>query len=243
MNVLIPTAGISNRLRPLTVEKPKTLLDVGDQPMLAHIMDACRDNGLKKFTLITGHGREHVEKFCGEYQEQHPDTSFKFIYNPHYHDKGNVYSVAIAKEMFAEPFIMIHADTLFHRDILKAVLESPHKNALAINDHRSLDEEQMKVYITEDGKITNIHKTLEIDRSDGEHIGVAKYHPDIAADYAKALDESVEEDDSDYYERAVQKMIDNGIAIHKVSTGGHPCMEVDTHEDFAEAQEMIKKCL
>jgi mannose-1-phosphate guanylyltransferase len=57
-SALILAAGFGTRLRPLTLERPKPVVPVGDRPLLAHVAAACRAAGIG--TLVANAHHEHA---------------------------------------------------------------------------------------------------------------------------------------------------------------------------------------
>lgn len=236
-------AGTSNRLRPLTEHVPKTLLRLGEKAILSHILDTAVQNGLRHFDIVTGHGHSAVEEFANEYQRSHPGININLIYNDEYSSSGNIVSMHTAREVFDEDFILINSDTIFHADILKQLIQSPHANAMVVDDVKQLGEEEMKVALSpDDARIIRIHKSLDPNDSHGEYIGVMKLSAAYKQQLIDSLQRTIERDNSLYYEDALETLItDHGVTIHAVSTEGLPAMEIDTHEDFAQASHMIKQ--
>lgn len=241
MRVLILAAGISKRLQPLTNEIPKTLLPLGSKTILEHILDTARQLGLEMFDIVTGHGHKHMQKFAAAYQQKFPSTLINLIFHEKYHCTGNVASMHAAKKIFTEDFVLINSDTIFHIDILRRLINTPHKHAMMIDDHKQLGAEEMKVLVNDANHITHIHKSLDASQAKGEYIGLLKFSKSAATPLLQSLTEMIAENDSAYYEDALQKMITNhAIPVHALSTQGLPNMEIDTHEDLAKAQEMIE---
>lgn len=58
-SALILAAGFGTRLRPLTLERPKPVVPVGDRPLLAHVAAACRAAGIG--TLVANAHHEHMK--------------------------------------------------------------------------------------------------------------------------------------------------------------------------------------
>jgi MurNAc alpha-1-phosphate uridylyltransferase len=53
MHVMILAAGLGTRLRPLTLEKPKPLLEVGGQPLIVWHIRALAAQGISKIVINT----------------------------------------------------------------------------------------------------------------------------------------------------------------------------------------------
>lgn len=245
MDVVIPAAGESNRLRPLTKDFPKTLLPVGEEKIIRTIIDACLANGLRNFHVLVGHGAQHVQAYCESMAQENSEISFHFIPVPEYATKGNIWSVFQAAHLFDRDVLLVNSDTLVHPHIIKALIESPEPHALAVDDFKSLGEEEMKV-IVEDGRIAKIHKSLNPDTAHGEYIGALKISAGIKEQLVKAFEEMLAENPKLYYEDALQRAFDAGVRFGMVSTNGLPNMEIDTHEDLKNAEpiaEAIRKDL
>lgn len=241
MRTIILAAGAAKRLLPLTDDIPKTLLKIGEKMMLEHILEQAQKAGLYHFDIVTGHGHPAVDEFAQQYQKKHPEVNINLIYNDEYDTRGNVVSMHTAKEVFDENFIVINSDTIFHADILKKLVESKHANAMIVDDVKKLGEEEMKVYVDDDESITHIHKNLDPNASHGEYVGILKLSSDIKGKLLDSFEKMIAEDDSVYYEDAIQKMInDHAIPIKSISTDGLPVMEIDTHEDLEEAHSLIQ---
>lgn len=235
-------AGTSNRLRPLTTHIPKTLLRLGEKTILEHILDTAYRAGLRHFDIVTGHGHRAVEEFACEYQKQHADVHLSLLYNDVYDSAGNVVSLATAKEVFDEDFIIINSDTIFHEDILKALITSEHTNAMMIDDVKKLGSEEMKVHIDDNENIIRIHKSLDPQSAAGEYVGIMKLSAQHKKELLDSLNKMIGEDRSVYYEDAIQKMIDDHrIPVKKISTQGLPVMEIDTHQDLEDAHDLITR--
>ena len=66
---VILAAGMAKRLRPLTDEKPKCLLEVGGKTLLQRTVDAMISAGVKEFVVVTGYRAEMIREFLTHGQE------------------------------------------------------------------------------------------------------------------------------------------------------------------------------
>lgn len=239
MKVIIPAAGESRRLRPLTDKIPKTLLPVGDTTILRLIVESCLANGLTDFHILVGHGADEVKQFCETLQSELPHTSFDFIPVNEYSTKGNIWTVFQANHLFDEDVILVNSDTIVHPEIIKSLVASPEKHVLAVDDYKALGDEEMKVEV-QDGRVTKIHKSLNPDTAHGEYIGALKISGGSRAHLVQAFEQMLLANPKLYYEDALQRAMDSGIRFGVVSTNGLPNMEIDTPEDLAAAQEVAK---
>jgi choline kinase len=115
-------------------------------------------------------------------------------------------------------------------------------SALAVNRHE-LGDEEMKVCVDGDGRITEISKTCSPQAAIGESVGIEK----ITAGYSSALycelDQMISREGliDIFYERAFERLIPQGHTFRVVDTTGFFSYELDTPEDFERARQLMPK--
>lgn len=68
MQALVPAAGRGSRLRPLTDDRPKALVEVGDRPLLEHVFDALSGHA-DEYVVVVGYLGDRIEdRFGGSYR-------------------------------------------------------------------------------------------------------------------------------------------------------------------------------
>ncbi|MFW9920970.1 MAG: bifunctional sugar-1-phosphate nucleotidylyltransferase/acetyltransferase [Candidatus Thorarchaeota archaeon] len=60
MKALVLTAGLGNRLRPLTEKRSKSMLMIAGKPVLHYIFESLKQNGIKDVIVVAGHGRDEI---------------------------------------------------------------------------------------------------------------------------------------------------------------------------------------
>jgi dTDP-glucose pyrophosphorylase len=63
---VVLAAGRGRRMRELTVDLPKPMIEVRGKPVLQHIVEGLRDAGLREFFLIVGYRGDAVQNFFGD---------------------------------------------------------------------------------------------------------------------------------------------------------------------------------
>ena len=66
MPVMLLVGGKGERLRPLTDDRPKPLVEVASRPILAHILDHLISQKLNRFIFCTGYLSEKIAKFAND---------------------------------------------------------------------------------------------------------------------------------------------------------------------------------
>ena len=131
------------------------------------------------------------------------------------------------------------SDILFDPQILPEVLKQP-DSVLALNRHE-LGEEEIKVILDAEGRVVEISKVCSIEQAIGESVGIEK----MTADYSKALFKELEQMIEGeglidiFYERAFERLIPQGHTFRIVDTTDFFSIELDTVEDFENAQKLI----
>ncbi len=66
MRAVIMAGGLGMRLRPLTRETPKPMLQVGDRPLLQRTIEGLRGAGIRNINITTHFQAEKIEEFIGD---------------------------------------------------------------------------------------------------------------------------------------------------------------------------------
>ncbi|MBK6545998.1 MAG: phosphocholine cytidylyltransferase family protein [Saprospiraceae bacterium] len=238
MKALILAAGTSTRLRPLTDETPKCLLNVGDKSILALAIDNLIANNITELVVVTGYLEQQIKDFItSEYKE----LNVNFIYNEVYASTNNIYSLWLAKKAFeGEDMLLLDSDIIFHKDIISKLIASNYKNCLALKQHE-LQDEEIKVKVDAKGRILEIGKTVNIQEAIGESIGIEKFDKSLVKKLFAILDPKIEIEKqvNIFYEAAFQDLMDAGEDVYIVDVSEHICMEIDTASDLEVARKMI----
>jgi glucose-1-phosphate thymidylyltransferase len=165
MKVLILAAGYATRLYPLTLTRPKPLLDVAGKPMIEHVLDNIAPiPGIDRVYVVTN------AKFAGQFQQwadHYRATKSKLnftIINDGSTDDSNKLgaigdlNLVLNREKMDDDLIVVAGDNLFSQSVEEFGKFCRAKNApvLAVYDVGNLDEIKKYNAITmdQDGRIT-----------------------------------------------------------------------------------------
>lgn len=236
MKTIILAAGIAKRLKPLTNEIPKCLLKIKNKTLLRMTIEACTKNDLRDLLILTGHGEALVNDELKKILFDISKIKINSIFNPDYAIKNNCYSLYLAIKNLDEDIVVINSDDVFDDRIL-AKLNLMKNSALVIDNVKTLTEESMKIYYVND-RITDINKKLDINKSYGESIGIAKIIKKDLNFLRTCLDEVIKTDSNLYYEDAFQLMFDK-INFSVCDTDGLRWTEVDNMADYKIAKNLV----
>lgn len=112
MQCVILAAGKGTRLRPLTDERPKPLVDVCGKALLDHIVEAL-PSAIDELIIVTGYKGEMIREHCGE-----EFLGKKVVYIEQKEQKGPAHALWLCKEHLAGRFLMMFGDDIHGSDDL-----------------------------------------------------------------------------------------------------------------------------
>jgi len=234
---VILAAGMAKRLRPLTDTKPKCLLKVGDRTLLERTIRAMQQAGITEFVVVTGYRADQIRDFIGSmFNASH----FTFLHNTDYEHNNNIYSLWMAGEVVrGKEFLLMDSDILCDPAAVARIAQEP-GSALALNRH-ACGEEEIKVIVDGEGCITEINKTCNPQDALGESVGIEKMSADYSTALYQELDRMIQHEGlvDVFYERAFERLIPQGHTFRVVDTTSYFSYELDTPQDFEEAQRRL----
>ena len=256
---MILAAGAGRRLRPDTDALPKALLPVDGR---VTILDIALRNlaavGLRDIVIVVGYRADAVRDRAAGLEREH-GVRLTLVDNDRAEDWNNAYSLWLAREHFAAGALLVNGDTVHPVSVEKTLLAAGHVSAgpgpggqgpggpqagiiIAVDDIKRLADEEMKVIIDPDGRLTRITKLMDPALAYGEYIGATLIGASAAASLATALEATWRRDPSLYYEDGFQELADRGGAIRVASIGEVEWVEVDNHDDLRRAREIAARC-
>ena len=238
---VILAAGMAKRLRPLTDERPKCLLTVGQRTLLQRTVDGIIAAGISELVVVTGYRAQMIRDFLTSH---YPDLTIHFIDNPDYAHNNNIFSLWLTRPYTeGRDFLLLDSDILFDPQIIPAVL-SAEGSALALNRHE-LGEEEIKVIVDDQNRVVEISKVCSIEQAIGESVGIEKMEADYSAALFRELEQMIDGEGliDIFYERAFERLIPQGHTFTVVDTTRYFSIELDTVEDFENAKKLIPESL
>ena len=118
---MILAAGLGTRLRPLTLTKPKPLLELRGRPLIAYALDIMVQAGVKKIAINTHHLADQIPKALGDSYHGIP---IHYLYEPEILGTGGGLKNACEQVLgFDEPVFLMNSDIAVDLD-LKAFLKA-----------------------------------------------------------------------------------------------------------------------
>lgn len=246
MIAIILAAGMGTRLRPLTDEIPKALLEINNITLLERMIKNCINSDIKKFIVVSGYYKEKVIDLTNKLSKKY-DIEIINITNEKYDTTNTSVSTYIASEKIDEDFIIINGDNVVDSQIIKNIAKCPN-TGMIIDNYKTLNNESFKIMIKNkvlnnnetiaNGEIKAIGKELDISTSFGEFIGVSKVVKEDISKFNKILKNLIEENPQNYYDFAYENL-SKVSKIDFVLTNGLKWSEIDDHIDWENAKKLV----
>ena len=221
MRAVILAAGIGSRLgNPF----PKSLSMIpGRERILGRQIRILRKFGVREIFVVVGFKKELI-------MEEFPQVYFR--YNPVYYLTNTSKSLLHVLEDMDDDVIWSNGDVVFDEEVIKRIVEA--QGNIVMVDRSECGDEEVKYKTAKHGRITEISKIVE--NGEGEAVGINKIARADLETFVQALRNC---DDNDYFERALEFSIAQGVEFKAVDISAHRCIEVDFEEDLIKARKMF----
>lgn len=134
MPVVILAAGQGQRLRPLTHDRPKSMLPVAGRPLIHHLLENLAALGLKDLTIVVGHGKERLQSYVGDGTSLGLDV--KYVEQALQLGPGHALHQARAN-LGKGPFLLLPADSWYHPRLLERLRDAKGPTLVTVPTARS----------------------------------------------------------------------------------------------------------
>lgn len=115
--VVLMAGGLGTRLRPLTEERPKPLVEVGGQPILETILENLISQGFHRFYLSVNYKAEMIREYFGD----GADRGVEITYLREEERLGTAGPLHLLPEVPSLPIIVMNADLLTKLDFTRLI--------------------------------------------------------------------------------------------------------------------------
>lgn len=144
MRAILLAAGMGTRLRPITLETPKSLVSVNGQPMLERQIEFLKDKGIDEIIIVTGYLSEKFEYLKEKY-------NVKLIHNDKFDKYNNIYTMYLVREYLGDSYV-IDADVYLNRNFI----DSNIKQSTYFSGYKTNFENEWMLCYDEDNRVYDI---------------------------------------------------------------------------------------
>jgi L-glutamine-phosphate cytidylyltransferase len=236
MKAVILAAGQGTRIRSVHGEHPKCLIEVDNTTILDHQLDALSMIGINDIAIVIGYEKEQIIAHVNT--RRLLTQKIHFIENPAFAITNNIYSLRLALEWVrGDSFIVLNADVIFDPEILDVAVR-PHAPISMIVDPLWRDE-TMKVVILED-HVIRMSKNISREEFSGTYIGITIFSKAIQDRFFHKMEDVIAAGRvNEFFNVAVQELVNEGVPVGYTSTDGLPWAEIDDPVDLRFAQQNV----
>ena len=136
MKAVILAGGLGTRLQPYTEFLPKPMLPLGEKPILEHLIDWTRNNGIKSIVLCVSYLRKTIEDYF--------EDGKKFKVNIEYASSNKPLATAgqlkTAERFIDDTFICMYGDSIFNfslRNMIKQHIKKKAFVTISLNEYKA----------------------------------------------------------------------------------------------------------
>lgn len=174
MNAIILAAGEGKRLRPLTNDKPKCMVDLFGKSILQRQLEIFQSCGINDISVVTGYCDDKIVF-----------DNIRYFRNKKYATTNMVETLFCAKEAFEGSTVVSYGDIIFGKNVLEKLIDATDDICIVVDKDwykywkiRFDDplEDAESLIIDDNGYIKDIgQKVTDVKQIMGQYIGLMKF--------------------------------------------------------------------
>jgi len=136
VKAVIVAGGLGTRLRPLTLKTPKPMLKIGKKPILEHLIDWNKKNGVKSFVICVSYLRENIEDYFKDGKKFGVDIEYAVSNKP----LATAGQLKTAEDFIDDTFVCMYGDSLFDFSLRNMIKQHKAKKSfvtMALNEYKT----------------------------------------------------------------------------------------------------------
>lgn len=150
MQAVILAAGHGTRLWPLSEARPKVMMQIGNKPILEHIISSLVENGITDIAIVVGYRRGLIQAYFGDGSDFGADLT----YMEQKRLLGTAHALVTAKDFPKGDFLVLPGDNVISPAVIRDLLKGGRPNS-ALLTRSSIPSKYGVVELT-DGRVDRI---------------------------------------------------------------------------------------
>ncbi len=225
MKAIILAAGKGSRLYPITLNKPKGLLEIGGEAILDRMIRQFKRVGVSDILIVVGYQKEFLMEHFGD--------SVRYREYKNYANTNNLHTLWSVKDELNDDVIITFADLIMHQSIVDDLANSNSNIAMMVDTSQVL-EGTMRVKVDDVG-VKSI-TTTTIEEANGNFIGISKLSKEGCALLIDEMSSIIDAHFNDYYTIAIDRLARSGNQIGYCDAKDHIWREIDTKGEYDEVK-------
>ena len=238
MKALILAAGFGKRLRPITNQIPKSMVEVNGTPLLVNALNNLTELGITEIGIVVGHMADYIKDKIGNNWNKANITYFE---NERYLETNNVVSLYKALDFFDDDVLMLECDIYYHKEMLEKLMNGKGECSILVSPFNSETMDGTVVRIENDRAVELIlgkWQGKDFDYSDTRKtVNMYRFTKQFALKYMPLIKWYVENmGEQSYYEKVLGSlMYYKECDMRIIEVPENMWCEIDNAEDLARA--------
>jgi mannose-1-phosphate guanylyltransferase len=160
VKAVILAGGLGTRLLPLTKKTPKPMLPLGEKPILEHLIDWSRKNGVKSIVLCVSYLRKTIEDYFEDGKKFGVSIEYAISNKP----LATAGQLKTAEEFIDDTFVCMYGDSTFDFSLRNMIKQHKAKKAfvtMGLNEYKT-NLEYGVIETSKTGKVLRWNEKPEI---------------------------------------------------------------------------------
>ena len=243
MQAIILAAGMGKRLKELTSNATKCMVEVNGEMMIHKTLMHLEKLNLNKIVLVVGYEGQQLMDYVNSLGLK---TSVEYVVNDVYDKTNNIYSLYLAKEyLLQDDTLLLESDLVYEEAVIRKLVDTPYPSLVLVDKFESWMDGTC-ITVDEDDNITSFVSKREFDftKTDEYYKTVnlykfsknfsEKYYVPFLEAYCNAMGLN------EYYEQVLKVITFLGdLEIKAVKLNGEKWYEIDDVQDLDIAESLL----
>lgn len=243
MQAIILAAGMGKRLKELTSNATKCMVEVNGEMMIHKTLMHLEKLNLNKIVLVVGYEGQQLMDYVNSLGLK---TPVEYVVNDVYDKTNNIYSLYLAKEyLLQDDTLLLESDLVYEEAVIRKLVDTPYPSLVLVDKFESWMDGTC-ITVDEDDNITSFVSKREFDftKTDEYYKTVnlykfsknfsEKYYVPFLEAYCNAMGLN------EYYEQVLKVITFLGdLEIKAVKLNGEKWYEIDDVQDLDIAESLL----
>lgn len=243
MQAIILAAGMDKRLKELTSNATKCMVEVNGEMMIHKTLMHLEKLNLNKIVLVVGYEGQQLMDYVNSLGLK---TPVEYVVNDVYDKTNNIYSLYLAKEyLLQDDTLLLESDLVYEEAVIRKLVDTPYPSLVLVDKFESWMDGTC-ITVDEDDNITSFVSKREFDftKTDEYYKTVnlykfsknfsEKYYVPFLEAYCNAMGLN------EYYEQVLKVITFLGdLEIKAVKLNGEKWYEIDDVQDLDIAESLL----
>ena len=245
MQAIILAAGMGKRLKELTSNATKCMVEVNGEMMIHKTLMHLEKLNLNKIVLVVGYEGQQLMDYVNSLGLK---TPVEYVVNDVYDKTNNIYSLYLAKEyLLQDDTLLLESDLVYEEAVIRKLVDTPYPSLVLVDKFESWMDGTC-ITVDEDDNITSFVSKREFDftKTDEYYKTVnlykfsknfsEKYYVPFLEAYCNAMGLN------EYYEQVLKVITFLGdLEIKAVKLNGEKWYEIDDVQDLDIAESLLAR--